>query len=58
MTELSLQPDERMEWIYDQHHPDHNTEKAQDLRARRAYALRNAPQWMIDQAKLNDEIKN
>ncbi len=52
---LSLNPDPHMAWIYDQSHPDYYSERAKDLRERRAAALRSAPQWMKDAAYCNDQ---
>jgi hypothetical protein len=54
MKRLSLEPDERMRWIYDYTHPDYNSDRAKDLRERREVAMRNAPRWMIEEARLND----
>ncbi len=57
MKSLSLEPDEHMRWIYDYTHPEYNSDRAKDLRDRRAAAIRNAPQWMIEEARLNDALK-
>ena len=54
MKLLSLEPDEDMRWIYDNNHPDYNSDRAKDLRERRAAALRSAPEWMIREAEMND----
>lgn len=54
MKRLSLKPDEHMRWIYDPSHPEYNSARAEDLRERRAAAMRNAPAWMIEEARLND----
>lgn len=56
MKRLSLEPDEHMRWIYDYTHPDYNTDRARDLRERRAVAMQNAPRWMIEEARMNDNI--
>lgn len=53
---FSLEPDEHMRWIYDFRHPDYNSDRARNLRDRRAAALRSCPQWMLDDAALNDEM--
>jgi hypothetical protein len=55
MKELSLEPDERMRWIYNPAHPDYNSDMARDLRARRGEAIRNAPRWMVQDAQANDQ---
>lgn len=57
MKMLSLEPDEDMRWIYDYTHPDYNSDQARYLRERRDRALRNAPQWMIEEALLNDILR-
>jgi len=54
MTRLSLNPDPWMAWIYDPAHPDYHSAEAKDLRARREAAIRNAPQWMKEEAAYND----
>ena len=54
---LSLEPDEDMRWIYDYTHRDYNTPRAHDLRERRAAAIRNAPEWMVREAQLNDALR-
>jgi hypothetical protein len=54
---LSLEPDPDMRWIYDYTHPDYNSPRARHLRESRAAALRNAPQWMIELARLNDALE-
>lgn len=54
---LSLRPDPHMAWIYDSSHRDYNTQEAKDLRERRAYAIRSAPEWMIREAQFNDEMR-
>jgi hypothetical protein len=51
---ISLDPDPWMRWIYDPIHPDYMSDRAKDLRERRAAALASAPQWMIEEARLND----
>lgn len=51
---LSLEPDENMKWIYDYRHPDYYSDRAKHLRAARDSALRSAPRWMIEEARLND----
>ena len=56
-SRLTLQPDEDMKWIYDYTHQDYNTARARHLREARAAALRSAPQWMIEEARLNEQIK-
>ena len=56
MKRISLEPDEHMRWIYDYTHPDYNSSRAKDLRERRAAALRSAPKWMIEEARLNDSM--
>lgn len=55
---LSLRPDEHMRWIYDYTHPEYNSEQAKWLRERRAAAIANAPQWMIELARFNDSLRN
>jgi hypothetical protein len=57
VKELTLKPDEHMRWIYDYTHPDYNSDRAKDLRARRDAAFRNAPRWMIRVAEMNDNLK-
>lgn len=57
MDGFSLEPDEHMRWIYDQRHPDYNSDRARDLRERRAAALRSCPRWLLEQAALNDEMR-
>jgi len=57
MKRLSLQPDAHMRWIYDYTHPDYNTPRAKHLRERRAQAIASAPQWMIEEARLNDLMR-
>lgn len=54
MKELSLEPDPSMRWIYDKKHPAYNDPQTKDLRDRRAAAMRNAPDWMVREAELND----
>ena len=51
---LSLEPDAYMAWIYENNHPDYNTPRAKHLREARSLAIRSAPQWMIEEARLND----
>lgn len=53
MKKLSRQPDPWMRWIYDPKFQD--DPKARYLRERRARAIQNAPYWMIEMARLNDE---
>lgn len=55
---LSLEPDEHMRWIYDYTHPDYNSDMAKDLRERRMRAMQSAPQWMIEEARLNDILRS
>jgi hypothetical protein len=57
MKHLSLEPDPHMRWIYENAHPDYNSDYAKDLRARRQAALNSAPQWMIEEARMNDLLK-
>lgn len=57
MNKLSLEPDEHMRWIYDPAHPDYYSDMAEHLRKRRAEAIRNAPTWMVEEARLNDILK-
>lgn len=54
---LSLEPDEHMRWIYQNGHPDYNSDRAKDLRERRHRAMQNAPRWMIEEARMNDNLK-
>lgn len=54
---LSLEPDEHMRWIYDYTHPDYNSERAEWLRERRMSAMQHAPRWMIEEARMNDNMK-
>ena len=54
---LSLEPDEDMRWIYDYTHRDYNTPRAHHLRESRAVAMQNAPQWMIEEARMNDNLR-
>lgn len=54
---LSLEPDPDMRWIYDPSHRDYHTDRAKDLRERRAAAMRNAPEWMVREAELNDALR-
>jgi hypothetical protein len=56
MKMLSLEPDEDMKWIYDQRHPDYS-DRVKDLRNRRDSAIRNAPRWMIEEARMNDVMR-
>jgi len=44
-----------MRWIYDPRYKD--DPQARDLRERRDAAIRSAPQWMLDEAHLNDELE-
>ena len=57
MRMLSLEPDEDMKWIYDDLHPEYHSDRARDLRERRDRALRMAPQWMIEEARMNDIMR-
>lgn len=57
MRMLSLEPDEDMKWIYDYRHPEYHSDRAKDLRNRRDSALRHAPQWMIEEARMNDILR-
>ena len=56
MKRLSLEPDENMRWIYDPNHPDYYSDRVKHLRDARAAAMRSAPRWMIEEARLNDAI--
>ena len=58
MKRLSLEPDEHMKWIYDSSHPDYDSDRAKWLRMRRAAAIASAPQWMIEEARLNDIMRD
>lgn len=53
---FSLDPDPHMAWIYNPSHPDYH-DKGKDLRDRRAAALRACPAWMIQEAVLNDALR-
>ena len=57
MKMLSLEPDEDMRWIYDPRHPDYNSVYAKHLRERRDSALKQAPEWMFREARLNDALR-
>jgi len=57
MKMLSLEPDEDMKWIYDPSHPDYYSDRVKDLRNRRDSAIRNAPRWMIEEARMNDIMR-
>ena len=57
MKMLSMDPDEHMRWIYDSTHPNYDREHAEYLRARRAAAIRSAPRWMVEEARLNDILR-
>lgn len=57
MKMLSLEPDEDMRWIYDYTHPNYNTDRAKSLRNKRNSALRHAPRWMVEEARLNDILR-
>lgn len=46
MKELSTEPDEWMQWIYDPTHPAYHSPDAEDLRERRARAFAQVPPWM------------
>ncbi len=54
MNRLSLKLDESMKWIYDPSHPDYQSDKAKYLRDAREAALNSCPQWMIEEARMND----
>ena len=54
---FSLHPDPDMRWIYDYHDPRYNSPEARDLRERRDRALRTAPRWMVEQAAINDAMR-
>lgn len=57
MNKLSLKPDPHMRWIYDYTDPRYNDPpQTVDLRNRRRNAIDNAPQWMIDEARMNDNF--
>jgi hypothetical protein len=56
MKNLSLEPDADMKWIYENTHPDYDSPRAKHLREARANAIKSAPQWMIEEARLNDTI--
>ena len=43
MKKLRLAPDAWNAWIYDTKHRDYNSEYAKNLRNRRSYAIRHAP---------------
>jgi len=51
---LSLEPDADMRWIYDPAHRDYNTPMAEHLRRARSSAIRSAPKWMVEEARIND----
>ena len=55
--DISLDPDNHMEWIYDQNHPDYYSDRAKHLRDARDRAIRSAPEWMIRVAEMNDDHK-
>ena len=57
MKMLSMEPDEHMRWIYDSTHQNYDREHAEYLRARRAAAIRSAPRWMLEEARLNDILR-
>ena len=57
MKRISLEPDADMRWIYDYTHPDYNTPRAKDLRERRSRAIASAPEWMREEARLNDVLR-
>ena len=52
---FSLKPDPWMAWIYDHTHPEYMG-RGKDLRERRDAALRSCPQWMLQQAAMNDDL--
>ena len=54
MNKLSLNPDADMAWIYNCYHPSYDSERAKDLRERRAAALANCPPWLWHIATTND----
>ena len=47
-----------MRWIYDYTHPDYNTPRAAHLREARSRAIASAPEWMIEEARLNDLLRD
>ena len=53
---MSLKLDPHMRWLYDYTHPDYRTPMAHYLRERRDSAIRNAPDWMVREAQLNDAL--
>lgn len=57
MKKFTLQPDPHMRWIYDYNHPRYRSPEAKDLRERRSRAIQSAPEWMIELAMWNDEMK-
>ena len=57
MKMLSREPDEDMKWIYAYTRPEYPSDQAKDLRNRRDSALRHAPQWMIEEARMNDILR-
>jgi len=57
MRNISLEPDPDMRWIYENNHPDYNSDEAKWLRECRARAIASAPQWMIEEARLNDLLR-
>lgn len=58
MKRLSLRLDPWNRWLYDYTHPDYHSDRAKDLRERHWRAYQNAPRWMIDEARLNDELRD
>ena len=54
MNLISLNPDAWTKWIYNTTHPDYNSAEARYLRDRRAQAMASAPEWMIEEARMND----
>lgn len=58
MKRLSLEPDTDMRWIYDYTHPDYKTDRAKHLREARGSALQNAPEWMLQEAAMNDAMNS
>ena len=54
---ISLEPDPDMRWIYDRSHRDYNTDRARDLRNSRSWAISSVPEWMREEARLNDLMR-
>ena len=53
--DLSMKPDPEMAWIYDTRHPEYDTPRVRDLRARREHALASCDLRLRQQAIENDE---